>query len=197
MVIRKSVAKVVSEYPILCCFYTVPAFCTCSPNPLVALTSGPVLTVPSCPRLCTHSYGLAWLGSGTYLRDHGWAGTLAAGPRAACPSALVLVVGNLHYTEEVRVSRGSQQQPLPWGYLHQTSLDLRPQSPYPTTPLAQGSRAGSWPQAWDQKGWGSGAWAGALRRGLREKQVADRGRAALLPGVRSAAHQSWAGVHLT
>lgn len=145
MVIRKSVAKVVFEYPVLCCFYTVPAFCTCSPNSLVALTSGPVLKVPSCPRLSTHSYGLAWLGSGTYLGDHGWAGTLASGPCAACPSALVLVVRNLHYTEEVRVSRGSQQQPLPWGYLHQTSLDLRPRFTILTIPLAQGSCSGSWP----------------------------------------------------
>lgn len=46
--------------------------------------------------------------------------------RAACPAALVLVVGSLHYTEEVRVSCGSRQPPLPWGYLHQTSLKPGP-----------------------------------------------------------------------
>lgn len=36
------------------------------------------LMLPCCPGLSTLS-SLAWLGSSTYLREHGWAGALAAG----------------------------------------------------------------------------------------------------------------------
>ena len=43
VVIHKSVAKVVSQFPVQCSFYTTPAFPTYSPNPLVALACGPAL----------------------------------------------------------------------------------------------------------------------------------------------------------
>lgn len=141
---------------------------------------GPALTFPYCPRLSTQSCGLAWVGSSTYLRDHGWAGTLAAGPRAACPSALVLVVGKLHYIEEVRVSRGSQQQPLPWGYLHQNSLDPRPPGSYSPIPLAQGKPL--WKLATRRGPESLGPWEG---RGWLDGGRSLEGTA-LLPGLRTA-----------
>ena len=87
-------AKLGSQFP-SAVSATTHAASSYSPNPVVTLGCGPALAFPWCPGFSPSNSVLAWLGSSTYLKDHGWAGALAAGWCAACPSALVLVVGNL------------------------------------------------------------------------------------------------------
>lgn len=84
----------------------------------------------------------------------GWTAALTSGSMVglvhqllgACylPLCLGLVVENLHYTEEVRVSCVSPPLPLPGGYLHQTSVEPMPWSspsqPFPRPGKLTGAR---------------------------------------------------------